>query len=186
VKVEQFKNWKNMKIKTAIAFALSSATTLFCLTAGDQFPAPPKASAELEKMKSLVGSWQGKADVGQGPIDMTVKYRLLAGGTVLEERCFPDTPMEMVTMFYDKAGKLAMTHYCVLGNRPAMTLKSSDDKSLTFDFDPSCGINTKTEMHMHAMSLSFDNPDTITTTCKSLANGQEQESHACTLKRVKS
>ena len=175
-----------MKIKTSVVFALTSAAALFCLTADNQFPAPPKPSAEFDKMKSLVGTWQGKADLGQGPVDMTVKYRLLAGGTVLEERCFPDSPMEMVTMFYDKAGKLAMTHYCVLGNRPAMTLKSADDNALHFDFDASCGINTKTEMHMHAMSLRFDNADTITTTCKSLANGEEQESHACTLKRVKS
>jgi hypothetical protein len=94
--------------------------------------------------------------------------------------------MEMVTMYYEKNGKLAMTHYCILGNRPAMTLKSSNEKELHFDFDPSCGINAETEMHMHALSLRFDNPDTITTTCKSLANGQEQESKPATLKRVKS
>ncbi len=175
-----------MKTKMGLIYALCSAATLCLLSAGEPAKTEVKNSAEFERMKTLVGTWQGKADVGQGPIDMTVKYRLLAGGTVLEERSFPDSPMEMVTMFYDKGGKLAMTHYCVLGNRPAMTLKSSDDKTLTFDFDASCGINTKTEMHMHAMSLRFDNPETITTMCKSLANGQEQESHACTLKRVKS
>jgi hypothetical protein len=72
MKVNNSKRRKIMKIKTTVVFALSSAAALFCLTAGDQFPAPPKASAELEKMKSLVGTWQGKADVGQGPVDMTV------------------------------------------------------------------------------------------------------------------
>jgi len=176
-----------MKTKLTLIYAICSAATLYWATAAaPQIPQPAKGSDEFEQMKSLVGTWTGNADLGQGPIEMTVKYRLLAGGTVLEERCFPDSPMEMVTMFYDKGGKLAMTHYCVLGNRPAMTLKSSDGKTLSFDFDASCGINTKTEMHMHAMSLRFDDSDTITTTCKSLANGQEQESHACTLKRVKS
>jgi hypothetical protein len=177
-----------MKTNFSFVYAIIAAAALSLNASEPQqgLPTPPKGSAEFEKMKSLVGTWQGKADLGQGPVEMTVKYRLLAGGTVLEERCFPDSPMEMVTMFYDKGGKLAMTHYCVLGNRPAMTLKSSDDKTLNFDFDASCGINTKTEMHMHAMSLHFDNPNTITTTCKSLANGEEQEGHACTLKRVKS
>ena len=124
--------------------------------------------------------------MGQGPVDMTVQYRLLAGGTVLEERTFPETPMEMVTMYYEKDGKLAMTHYCILGNRPSMTVKSSDEKTLRFDFDASCGINTKTEAHMHALTLRFDNPDTITSTCKSIFNGQEQASKPATLKRVKS
>jgi hypothetical protein len=173
-------------MKTKLVYSICSAVALLCVTASEPEATVKKNCPEFDRMKTLVGTWKGKTDIGQGPVDITVQYRILAGGTVLEERCFPDTPMELVTMFYEKNGKLAMTHYCVLGNRPAMTLKASDDKSLTFDFDPSCGINTKTETHMHAMSLRFDNPDTITTTCKSLANGQEQEGHPCTLKRVKS
>jgi hypothetical protein len=159
---------------------------LLCAVTPADTETPEKQSVDFDRLKTLVGTWKGKTDIGQGPIDMTVQYRLIAGGSVLEERVFPETPMEMVTMYYQKGGKLAMTHYCMLGNRPSMVLKSSDDKTLNFDFDPSCGINTKTEMHMHALSLRFDNPDTITTTCKSLANGQEQENKPCTLKRVKS
>lgn len=147
---------------------------------------PQRGSAEFERMKTLVGTWQGKTDIGQGPIDMSVQYRLLAGGTVLEERVFAGTPNEMITMYYDKNGKLAMTHYCVFGNRPAMLLKSSDSKTLKFDFDATCGINPKTESHMHALTLSFDDADTITTDCKAIIDGKESEPHATTLKRVKS
>jgi hypothetical protein len=86
-------------------------------------------SPEFERMKTLVGAWTGKTDMGQGPVDITLQYRLLAGGSVLEERCFAGTPNEMVTMYYDQNGKLAMTHYCVFGNRPGMLLKSSDAKT---------------------------------------------------------
>jgi hypothetical protein len=149
---------------------------------------PPQAkpgSSELERMKALVGTWEGKTDMGQGPVDITVKYRVIAGGTVLEERVFPDSPMEMVTMYYDKEGKLAMTHYCVMGNRPAMVLKSSDAKSIKFDFDKSCGINESKEPHMHAMALTFDDPNTITTSCKAIIDGKEMPEHPTTLKRVK-
>lgn len=149
------------------------------------FPPPVKASAELERMKSLVGTWEGKADLGQGPVDLTVQYRLLAGGTVLEERVFPGTPQEMVTMYYDKNGKLALTHYCVMGNRPAMTLNSSDAKSIKFDFDSSCGINTATESHMHALKITFDDANTITTSCQAIINGQPIPEKPTTLKRVK-
>ena len=143
-------------------------------------------SSEFERMKTLVGSWTGKCDMGQGPIDMTVQYRLLAGGSVLEERCFVGTPNEMVTMYYDQDGKLAMTHYCVFGNRPAMKIKSSDAKTIKFDFDATCGINPSKESHMHALSLTFNDADTITTSCQAIIDGKEQAEKPTTLKRVKS
>jgi hypothetical protein len=148
-------------------------------------PEPKPASAELEKMKTLVGTWKGQTDIGQGPVDMTVQYRLLAGGTVLEERCFAGTPHEMVTMFYDKDGKLALTHYCVLGNRPGMVLKSADAKSIKFDFDKGCGVDPKKESHMHALTLTFDDADTITASCVAIMDGKEMPEHATTLKRAK-
>jgi hypothetical protein len=150
---------------------------------------PPKAkscSPEFERMKTLVGAWAGKADMGNGPVDMTVRYRLLAGGSVLEERVFEGTPHEMVTMYYDQGGKLALTHYCVMGNRPAMVLKSSDSKTLAFDFDPSCGIDPEKESHMHALKIRFDDSDTITTSCRAIMDGKEVPEHPTTLKRVKS
>jgi len=143
-------------------------------------------STEFARMKTLVGSWTGKADMGQGLIDMTIQYRLLAGGSVLEERCFVGTPNEMVTMYYDQAGKLAMTHYCVFGNRPAMLLKSSDAKTIKFDFDATCGINPAKESHMHALSITFDDADTITTSCKAIIDGKEAPEKPAVLKRVKS
>ena len=159
------------------------ATSLW-LSAGDTGKAKP-GSPELERMKTLVGTWTGKVDMGQGPVDMIMRYRLLAGGSVLEERVFPDTPHEMVTMYYDKGGKLAMTHYCVMGNRPSMRLKSSDAKTIRLDFDKSCGINPKKESHMHAMTITFDDADTITTSCKAIMDGKEMPEHPTTLKRVK-
>jgi hypothetical protein len=143
-------------------------------------------SPEFERMKSLVGSWKGVVDMGQGPIEMVAQYRLLAGGSVLEERVFAGTPNEMVTMFYDKDGKLALTHYCMFGNRPAMALKSADSKSIRFDFDKTCGIDVKKEAHMHALTLTFDDADTITASCKAFMDGKEMPEKPTVLRRVKS
>lgn len=154
-----------------------------CLNANESAKAKG-GSPEFERMKTLVGKWTGKTDMGQGPVDMAVEYRLLAGGSVLEERIFPGTPHEMVTMYYEKDGKLALTHYCVFGNRPAMLLKSADAKTLRFDFDPSCGIDTAKESHMHAMTIRFDDPNTITTTCTAMIDGKVAPEHPTTLKRV--
>ncbi len=174
-----------MKLKF---WSLCAAATLACALGlhAAEAERSKKGSAEFEKMKTLVGTWRGKADMGQGPIDLTMEYRLLAGGSVLEERVFAGTPHEMVTMYYDQNGKLAMTHYCVFGNRPAMRLKSTDDKTIKFDFDPTCGINPTKESHMHALSITFDDPDTITTCCTSMTDGKETQKHPTTLKRVKS
>ena len=174
-----------MKTKlTSVCSTLLLASSLW-LNAGE--PGQPKQSSpELERMKTLVGTWQGKTDMGQGPMDMTVQYRMLAGGSVLEERVFAGTPNEMVTMYYDKDGKLAMTHYCMFGNRPGMLLKSSNDKTLKFDFDQTCGINAATESHMHALTITFDDADTITSSCKAIIDGKEMAEHPTTLKRVKS
>jgi hypothetical protein len=104
---------------------------------------------------------------------------------VLEERVFAGTPNEMVTMYYDKAGKLALAHYCMLGNRPEMALKVSDARSLTFDFDPCCAIDGKKESHMHALTIRFDDTGTITTECQAIVEGREQPKNPTTLKRVK-
>lgn len=176
-----------MKTKITTILTALILTASLGVNAGEADKAKAKSdSAEFARMKTLVGSWTGKCDMGEGPMDMTIQYRLLAGGSVLEERVFAGTPNEMVTMYYDKEGKLAMTHYCVFGNRPSMKIKSADAKTIKFDFDATCGINPKKESHMHALSLTFEDADTITTSCQAIIDGKEQTEKPTTLKRVKS
>lgn len=167
---------------TSVCTAVLLASSLW-LNAGETDKSR-SGSPEFERMKSLVGTWTGKTDMGQGPVDMTVEYRLVAAGSAVEERCFPGTTNEMVSMYYDQGGKLAMTHYCIMGNRPRMLLKSSDDKTITFDFDKSCGINPKKESHMHALTITFNDANTITTSCKAMMDGKEMAEHPTTLTRV--
>jgi hypothetical protein len=183
--------FKQRNERTKMKTFISSICTTLVLASSVAFAAdlasqPRKNSAEFERMKTLVGTWKGKTDMGQGPVDLTISYRLLAGGSVLEERCFSGTPNEMITMYYDQGDKLALTHYCMFGNRPGMLLKSSDEKSITFDFDKTCGINPTKESHMHALTISFEDADTITSGCKAIIDGKETENHPTTLKRVKS
>ncbi|MEO5913215.1 MAG: hypothetical protein ABIS50_03210 [Luteolibacter sp.] len=169
-----------------ISAALIFAASVFA-NAAEPVKTTKPASPEFEKMKALVGTWKGKTDMGDGPVEMTMRYRLIAAGSVIEERCMEGTPNEMVTMYYDnKDGKLALTHYCMMGNRPAMNVKSSDAKSITFDFDAECcTIDPKTESHMHGMTVRFDDPDTITTSCKAIMDGKEMPEHETVLKREK-
>ena len=174
-----------MKIKITTFCATLLLAGSFPLKA-DEPVKPKQGSPEFERMKTMVGTWKGKTDMGQGPVDLTVQYRLLAGGTVLEERVFSGTPNEMITMYYDNGDKLAATHYCMLGNRPGMLLRSSDSKSITLDFDKTCGINPTKESHMHGLNIRFDDVDTVTTSCQAIVDGKEMPEHPTTLKRVKS
>lgn len=174
-------------MKTKIASTvLFLAVSVFAHAAEPEKSTKP-ASPDFERMKTLVGTWTGKADMGDGPVEMTVRYRLIAAGSVLEERVFEGTPNEMVTMYYDNAdGNLALTHYCMLGNRPAMKVKASDARSITFDFDGACcTIDSAKESHMHGMTVRFEDKDTISTSCKAIMDGKEMPEHATTLKRVK-
>jgi hypothetical protein len=173
-------------MKTNILTVCATAALGLCVGSFLNAEEPAKScSPEFARMKSLVGSWTGKTDMGQGPIDLTVQYKLLAGGSVLEEKVFVGTPNEMTTMYYEKDGKLALTHYCMLGNRPGMLLQTSDDKTLKFNFDKSCGINVQKESHMHSLTIRFDDNETITTSCKSFMDGKEVPEHSTMLKRVK-
>ncbi|MDB6022773.1 MAG: hypothetical protein JWQ04_2630 [Pedosphaera sp.] len=167
----------SLLIAFVLAFSIRPASA--------QTPPTHPASPEFERMKTLVGTWKGTADMGQGPKEMTIEYRLISGGTALEERIFAGTPMEMVTMYHDQKGTLRLTHYCMLGNSPGMVLKSSDPKTLKFDFDPKCGVSAKSEMHMHSMALTFVDADTITQNWELFDAGKAKDSHPFTLKRVK-
>jgi hypothetical protein len=172
------------RFTSLLAVTLLAASACF-VSAADAAPSK-KASAEFERMKTLAGTWKGQVDIGKGPEELTVQYRVIAAGSVVEERSFPGTPNEMVTMYYDKDGKLALTHYCMLGNRPAMSLKSSDAKTISFQMDEACGIDCAKESHMNAVSLRFDDADTLTTSCKALIDGKATPEKATTLKRVAS
>src|SRR3954467_2783963 len=95
-----------IKLLSLILLALITTPTPLCAQPDKNY----KGSPEFERMKALAGTWKGKTDMGQGPIEMTVEYRVISGGSAVEERIFAGTPKEMVTMYHDKNGKLALTH----------------------------------------------------------------------------
>jgi hypothetical protein len=190
IETRDFKPNSHQQINLMKTKIITYCATLLMATLGGlnaEEPAKPKqGSPEFERLKTLVGTWKGTVDMGQGPVEFVSQYRIIAAGSVIEERCFQGTPNEMVTMFYDKGGKLALTHYCMMGNQPAMALKSSDVKTITFNFDGSCcSIDPKKESHMNALTLRFDDADTISSSCKAIIDGKEAPEHWTTLKRVK-
>jgi hypothetical protein len=113
---------------------------------------PYKGSAAFESMKSLVGKWSAESPM-MGK--MNTEFRLIAGGSVVEERFAEGTPMEMLSVYHDVNGQLTMTHYCMLRNQPRMKLTKSTADSLTFDLAPTPGLNPAKDKHMHGATYTF-------------------------------
>lgn len=146
----------------AILLCLAAfAPLVSCQTSPNQHAAcvdmpPYRGSAGFERMKTLVGKWQGESPmIGK----MNTEFRLIAGDSVIEERFAGGTPMEMLSVYHDVNGKLTMTHYCMLRNQPRMKLVKSTANSLTFDLAPTPGLNAAKDKHMHGATYTFLDAD---------------------------
>ena len=124
--------------------------------------------------------------MGQGLQDVKITYRLIAAGSVVEERIAAGTPMEMLTMYYDKAGKLSATHYCAMGNQPHMKAPGKgEDGKIAFAFTSGGNMKSDKEAHMHAVTFTFIDKDTLKTEWKHFADGKEVSTMVFDLKRKK-
>ena len=129
--------------------------------AGDMNMPAYEGSAEFQRLKGLAGVWQGSEVKGDKEEKIDVEYQVVSNGSAVMEKLFPGTPHEMVTVYYDKKGKPAMTHYCAVGNRPQMDMVSSDETQMKFDLAGSSDIDAAQEAHMHTLTISFIDPDHI-------------------------
>jgi hypothetical protein len=139
---------------SALIFALLVSPMAF---AGPEHEMPaPKIAPEFEQLKGLVGTWEGKTTMGGKEENVKVTYELTSGGTALVEKLGPGTPHEMVSVYSTRNNKVAMTHYCAIGNQPEMKLKKAGAGTFTFELDGTKGITDKKEMHMHGVVLTLD------------------------------
>jgi len=142
-------------------------------------------SAEFDKIKALAGKWAGMmTEKDQEPMPAEVEYKLTSGGTAVVEVLSPNSPHEMHSIYYNQNGKLAMTHYCMLGNRPVLALKSSEGAEIDLDLDPSSGIDVATEPHMHALTIRQLEPDHVIQEWTYYENGQAAGTSTFDFKRV--
>ena len=115
----------------------------------------PKPSPELERIKSLVGQWTGTSVEKGESKPVTVSYQVTSGGSAVVETIDSGTSHEMVSVYHDKGGKLTLDHYCMLGNEPELSLKSSTGGSIDLDMTPESHTLLASQMHMHSLSLAF-------------------------------
>lgn len=166
-----------------LALALGPRASL----AGEyQMAAPVAHSRDFEKMKALVGVWEGKTDMGKGMEQLKVIYELTSAGNAVVERFSAGTPHEMVTVYHDFGGKLVMTHYCSLGNQPHMELSNPGGANLMFILsEKTPGLASLNETHMHALTIAVDNKDSITQTWTLYEKGAKKNDVVVKLARTK-
>jgi hypothetical protein len=119
---------------------------LLLLTATAAFAQTP-AQKSFDQLKSLAGSWEGKAADGK-PVQ--VSFRDTAGGSALMSEIHGHGPENMISMIHlDGPNRLLLTHYCGAGNQPRMAATvSPDGKTYTFDYFDATNLATPDAGHM--------------------------------------
>lgn len=143
-----------------------------------------QANASFESLKKLAGNWEGKTSMSGTEETVKASYEVTSGGAAVVEKIFAGTPHEMVSIYYPEGKTVKMTHYCMVGNRPVMTLKSSTDKNLAFEMNGHEGIGSKKEMHMHALDVLWNSENQFTQNWTSFDKGKKSESVTFVWNRV--
>ncbi|HET9480961.1 MAG TPA: hypothetical protein VFP98_04325, partial [Candidatus Polarisedimenticolia bacterium] len=84
----------------------------------------------FERLKSLEGTWRGKAPDG-APV--TVTYKVIAAGSAVMEQLSVEN---MITVYHADGDNLMLTHYCAGNNQPRMRASAAgqDGSVLSFHF----------------------------------------------------
>jgi hypothetical protein len=167
--------------------ALISATALGLSLGADEKRAAKEGAKHpgFEKIKALNGEWQVTPSAGEKSAHSgTVTYKVTAGGSAVLETIFGGTEHEMVTLYYLEDGNLALTHYCMLQNRPHMRAErqSSADKIV---FKCPEGDKIEGEDHMHQATFTFVDADHFKTEWVLYKGGKPAGSHSFELERKK-
>src|SRR5437879_11322973 len=81
----------------------------------------------FDKMKSLVGKWNGSAMEGGKAMPTNARFQLISDGSALMAWLNEGVADEMVTMFHMDGTDLIGTHYCSAHNHARMVLASDGD-----------------------------------------------------------
>jgi hypothetical protein len=149
-----------MKLKHILTSVLTLGLALsFSLPAAAQ----SDAQKTFDKLKTLAGSWEGTANMGEKATDtaaMHVSFRVTSMGNTLMHEMKSDGPEDPITMITVDGDRLLLTHYCDAGNQPRMVgTVSPDGKTITFNFIDGTNIQPAQGGHMQRAVFNFIDAD---------------------------
>ena len=116
-------------------------------------------TTEWQKLKTLVGQWEGVVDEGGKSVATTLEVRMTGDGSAIMHVMGKDTPDEMVTMFHPDGKRLLATHYCAEHNQPRMALlPAKESNQVAFDFVDGTNI-APGDQHIKSVVITFIDAD---------------------------
>lgn len=122
--------------------------------------AEPARHAAFDRLKSLVGSWDGVADFGKEKVTVTLSIKTISRGTALMETLTFTGESEMVTVYHPVGDQVMLTHYCSSNTQPRMRTDSipKDVRELFFKFLDATNMMNSTVTAMHNLKVVFLTP----------------------------
>ena len=169
-----------MRKANRVIFA-TLALSLLALVGADltlaETPADPSgANQAFERLKTLVGRWEGTTPAGK----IGLEYELVSGGTVLIEREFMPQHQgehQMITVYHLDNGRLVLTHYCHEGNQPHMQARqfTAGSNEIRFEFTGAGNlVGPSAQQVMHEVVLKINSPDELATEWTLYSDGKRQ------------
>ncbi len=152
------------------------ALTAAAAVAADKHHKVAKAdSPGFERFKELAGEWVGKSDKPEHGAEgeLKVVFKVTSAGSAVEETMLPGTDHEMINMIHPDGDDIVLTHYCAIGNQPEMKAPDKiDGKDVVFQFVRGGNMKSTNETHMHNVTYTFVDKDTLKTKWTNYANGK--------------
>ena len=131
----------------------------------------PKTNAGFEQLKSLAGGWEGVNSHGK---PSRVEYQVVSNGSALMERLLPAAESEMMTRYSPDGQRVAVTHYCNVGNQPQMQTESltGPTQKFTFNFVRATNLGSPGAGHMEKLVVTIQDREHLTQEWSFIENGK--------------
>ena len=117
------------------------------------------STPQWEKVKTLIGEWEGYVTEGGKKITTRVSVRMTGDDSAVMHWMGAGTPEEMITMFHMDKTELLATHYCAAHNQPRMrAVPSSRSTQVAFEFKDGTNIRPG-DGYMKQLAITFVDAD---------------------------
>ena len=118
-------------------------------------PALAEHHSAFDKMKQMVGTWEGKLTRVTGEVvDTRSEFRLISGGNTMVETLIEDG-VEMLTTYTEHDGDLVVKHYCSLGTEPEFRVTSEAEDQVALQLIPDSGYHAEHHSFVAAMTYNL-------------------------------
>ena len=130
------------------------------------------SAGAIDQLKALAGTWEATTPSGE---KFETSIRVVSNGTAVEEAFNDEKHNQMVTMYTADGARVALTHYCSMGNQPRMETATLEPAARQFDFSfvSATNLANDSDPHMHHMVMQLVDGDHFSETWTMSVNGKQ-------------